>query len=145
MRSPVRFCRSSQAGGVQYPGLQAEPVRNRRAGLPVYPAGLRSSVVRLPGGCVYHQYCTVTNKADRKTRNTINRAIRLSGKLESLDIRSVGGSNSQMTPTAPDRPNSSKTDTGAIAHHRRYKDGSTGSHGGGHRLFCRQPQGRTGG
>jgi tRNA A37 methylthiotransferase MiaB len=42
--------------------------------------------------------CTVTNKADRKTRNTINRAIRLSGKLESLDIRSVGGSNSQMTP-----------------------------------------------
>jgi threonylcarbamoyladenosine tRNA methylthiotransferase MtaB len=57
--------------------------------------------------------CTVTNKADRKTRNTINRAIRLSGKLESLDIRSVGGSNSQMTPTAPDRPNSSKTDTGA--------------------------------
>jgi threonylcarbamoyladenosine tRNA methylthiotransferase MtaB len=55
--------------------------------------------------------CTVTNKADRKTRNTINRALRLSGKLDSVDIRAVGAPGAHtlnsVSPAAPTAPGES--------------------------------------
>lgn len=48
--------------------------------------------------------CTVTNKADRKTRNSINRALKLSGKLESLEINGVGAAGIPATPASAPRP-----------------------------------------
>ncbi len=69
--------------------------------------------------------CTVTNKADRKTRNTINRAIRLSGKLESLNIESIGSPGENRTPhisadriLSPEQPRTSANEPAALPHTR---------------------------